>query len=109
MGIPQGYVLDLVSKLERYTKTLFNATFGSGKKLWYLTKFHVNQVKCTLFESENDWQKIEQVPIPLPRLEGTSPMPFIFTFEQCEWYRFIQNQVKSKLVKEFVSYVVHVK
>ena len=67
MGIPQGYVLDLVSKLERYTKTLFNATFGSGKKLWYLTKFHVNQVKCTLFESENDWQKIEQVPIPLPR------------------------------------------
>ena len=29
-----------------------------------------------LFESENEWQKIEQVPIPLPsaRLLGTSPM-----------------------------------
>ena len=27
----------------------------------------------TLFESENEWQKIEQVPIPLPRASRNFP------------------------------------
>ena len=36
-------------------------------------KDYFTLILSTLFESENEWQKIEQVPIPLPRASRNFP------------------------------------
>ena len=38
-----------------------------------LKKANLCSSQCTLFESENEWQKTKQVPIPLPRASRNFP------------------------------------
>ena len=38
-----------------------------------LKKANLCSSQCTLFESENEWQKTKQVPIPLPRASKNFP------------------------------------